>query len=370
MTFHCEETVLVPAGNHLVVRHIMLRGTNYEIGRHIGTLARNEGSFYPTPSSYPQVTRARRLYYQQHYPTHLERSRGAAAAYGLDFKDEALEMMALGAQPPAVPSCSAIYYPPQTTANGHGLLSRNSDFETWVWPRTNDIYVMEMYPDKGYPSLYITGIELLGACMDGVNASGLTVAMLGNLDPTSFSSPEPTREFAVGIYELQVARLLLDTCATAEEALLALSLQKHYYYARPCHYIIGDRFGHSFVWEYSPAHNKEFVFAGEDRPQIVSTHPMYLSHAQQEPATAESVQSINLLRHRLAATDEQYDLDFLKETNACAFMSEKGPMRTLWHSIYDTTERSLQASFYLGPESLHSERVLSGRSAYMHFQLC
>lgn len=43
---------------------------------------------------------------QQHFPIHAERMKGVAAASG----------------------CSVLYYPPATTATGHGYFSRNYDF--------------------------------------------------------------------------------------------------------------------------------------------------------------------------------------------------------------------------------------------------
>jgi hypothetical protein len=77
---------------------------------------------------------------------------------------------------------------------------------------------------------------LLGACLDGINAEGPTVSLMGNVDLQNRCLPEPTLQSGVGLYELQVPRLLLDTCATVEEAKRALLLNKQYYWMMPSAY--------------------------------------------------------------------------------------------------------------------------------------
>ena len=85
--------------------------------------------------------------------------------------------------------CSVVYYPPDHTASGHAILSRNYDFTTGTWAEllridpepgaratTEDPYVMEVYPDTGYASLYLCAYELLGGCLDGINEKALIFA--------------------------------------------------------------------------------------------------------------------------------------------------------------------------------------------------
>ena len=51
----------------------------------------------------------------------------------------------------------------------------------------------------------------------------------------------------------------------------------------------------------------------------------------------------------------------VKEAHACVHREDPGsPSRTLWHGLYDATDRSLDVSFYLGE---------GRRSEYLRFSL-
>ena len=63
----------------------------------------------------------------------------------------------------------------------------------------------------------------------------------------------------MGLAEQQIVRYLLDTCATVDEAKEALLMAKQYYFFVPCHFVVADRSGRSFVWEHSAGHNREAI---------------------------------------------------------------------------------------------------------------
>jgi hypothetical protein len=262
-------------------------------------------------------------------------------------------------------------------------------------PAYSEPYIMEVYPDVGYSSLYLACMDLLGACFDGVNAAGLTVSLLGDGDPGNASLADPRRLFRVGINELQVPRLLLDTCATVEEAQLALLLNKHYTVMLSCHYIIADQHGKSFIWEHAAGHNLEYILEGSGAPQVVTNHPLHPTPARAAPSEQRADRPAawrgdtharhRTLSHHIAAHAGSYSMDFLKETNACVFLDDAvmreyveltrleqlAAGRTLWHSVYDIQERSLEVSFYLRdePDGEHGEPKRAIRSAYHRFQL-
>ena len=96
--------------------------------------------------------------------------------------------------------------------------------------------------------------------MDGINEAGLAVALLADNESPD---PEPTGGPQVGLAEQQIVRYLLDTCATVDEAKEALLLAKQYYFFVPCHFVVADRSGRSFVWEHSAAHNREAIVEGD-----------------------------------------------------------------------------------------------------------
>ena len=171
--------------------------------------------------------------------------------------------------------CSVAYYPGAGTKDGHGVLARNFDFPTATLsqlvglppispterPLGADPWVVELRPDDGYASVSVGIMDVMGA-MDGVNEAGLAVALLADNESPE---QEPVAGFQVGLAEQQVVRYLLDTCADVDEARAALLMAKHYYFFTPCHFLVADRSGRSFVWEHSPRRNREIVVEADPR---------------------------------------------------------------------------------------------------------
>ena len=415
MSLHFQETLVTGGGpqDFPTVRHLVLQGSNYEIGKQLAKLGIERYNLRTRTALDPRIVSARRLYFQQHYPILLERARGVADAFGVSLADNTADMASLmypGLLPPQTSGCSVVFYPPTTTTNEHGMLSRNCDNQTGSMlemlgipvppgmrprPAYSEPYIMEVYPDVGYPSLYLACTDLLGACFDGINSEGLTVSLMADNNPSNSSPADPTRLFRVGISELQVLRVLVDTCATVDEAQIALLLNKQYHVMLSCHYIVADRHGNSFIWEYSHGHNLEYIIEGKSLPQVVTNHPLYptpehsASPEKRESRgvtnPADSYERYQTLSQAIEAHPGKYSVDFRKEANACVFADDamereytratglelSSSVRTLWHSVYDTAERSLEVSFYLrdepGADDRDPRRAL--RSDYYRFQL-
>jgi hypothetical protein len=170
-------------------------------------------------------------------------------------------------------------YASSATVTGHGSLSRNYDFfvgsiaDLMRVPEPPDAdpapavmsepYLMEWHPeDGGYASLAIHSFDTLSGTLDGINSAGLAVAMLADEEGMQALGPNwephPGQQLVVGLHELAVLRLLLDTCATAFEAAEALLTVKQYYRFIPCRYLVADLAGHSFVYENSTGRNAQY----------------------------------------------------------------------------------------------------------------
>jgi hypothetical protein len=411
------KTVVGGTDSFMTVRHLVIRGTNFAIGRALGELA--VGQYGQTLADYaadPIFARARRRYIKRHYPIQWERLRGVAAAFGVDPEDDRYDLTWLPyhlGPSSAVPGCSVAYYPPATTRDGHGYLSRNYDFSTGtaaealglplspvaraqLRPVMSEPYLVEWHPtDGGYPSLAIQAFDLLSGTLDGINGEGLTVAIMADeeamaaLGPHLEPHPGPAR--VVGLHELQVMRLLLDTCATAAEARDALLAVRQYYALVPCHYLIADRFGDSFIFENSTGRNVQHVIPGDGRPQVATNFQVYRHPTSaQMPGGAPTLETnafwrYRTLEDRIAAQGGSFGPQEIKATNACVnvlrvieasgLSSVASPAivhlgaRTLWHSLYDQQARAVEFSFYLGdevrPDGSRGER----RTDYLRFAL-
>lgn len=411
-----ETVILEEEKGFMTVRYLVMRGPNFEIGRKLGEIAMERHGIARNSlfDANRLVTAARRKYFEVNYPIHLERSRGVAYALGIDPADDTYDPTALPYNQDmpygTVPAgCSVVYYPPPTTANGHGLLSRNYDFPKGcladilemevppgarkeLRPMMADPYVIEMYPeDSGYASLCLLSFDLLSGVLDGVNSEGLVVSVNG--DEIAMSrGPEPNIR-GVGLNELQGMRLLLDSCATIEEAEETLLCNKHFYSFMPCHYVIADRHGKAFVYEPSHSRNNEYFTEAGDKPLIVTNHPLYVYQSiadfpeETGPMEARTSSFERYMKLVDSVTDAEtpYTVDAMKEINAgvsaskvVSWVSEEsrqqfadspGLSRTLWHCIYDSVARSLEVKFYLRDEPSGKGNFIEHYSDYFWFVL-
>jgi predicted choloylglycine hydrolase len=274
-----RETVIAGSPEHFMeVRHVVLKGSDFEIGKQMATVAMREG-IKARKSSNRLLSRSKRMYFARNYPAYFERMKGTAAAFGLAFEDDQYDFSGLWQSFMPGPACSAVFYPGSTTENGHSLLSRNYDFITGTLrgtaPKPGEMavmarpYLIEMHPNKGYASLAMSAFDILGGVLDGVNSEGLTVSILD--DGTAEAVGREAGD-EVGFHEIQCVRYVLDNCKSAEEAKAALLLMKHYYTLTPCHYIVGDRFGRSFVFAFSPIRNRSLITEGKG-PQYLTNSP-------------------------------------------------------------------------------------------------
>ena len=351
------------------VRHLVLQGTNEEIGRALAALARDRYGCKAIPSTDRVRNRAQRRYIEKNYPILLDRMRGVAGVLGKKLDDDGFNLAGLWYPMDFGAGCSVVHYPPKVTATGAGIVSRNYDFTTGTlrgaYPRKGELastarpYVIEMYPDRGYPSLAMYSYDLLSGVLDGINSEGLTVALLADDETVAKYSMEPAEHDAPGLGELQTLRLLLDTCATAEEAKEALMMTKQRYTFVPVHYLVADRHGKSFVWEYSQAHNREYIVENPDKPLVTTNFSLHRHLEGKAPPSAAKAKGVCprycKLAERLAKEPGKLTVEAIKEAHAAVDNVEeprptRAPGRTLWHALYFPSERKVQVSFYLRDE--------------------
>lgn len=365
--------------DYLEARHVVLSGTNREIGAALATLAREAHGVGPAPSADPTVTRARRRWYQREWPAHYERMRGVADVHGLDVHDDSVELGLLAFLGTPAPACSVAWLPAGAVAGGHPTLSRNYDFPTGTLTEilggeaqpgelamTARPYVMETHPADGGPAcLFVCAYELLGGCIDGVNSEGLVVALLADDESTG---TDPTLAPAVGLNEIQLLRFVLETCATTGEAREALLAAKQHWMFLACHFLIADASGDSFVWERTA--NREHLVEGAGGVQVVTNHPLHgrpsLGDLPEEDGPSATYARARRLTAALAGAGGPMSAEEIKSAHACVHRTDAGAaVRTLWHGLYDVVDRSLDISFYLGEDGAGGVR----RSPYRTFRL-
>ena len=372
----------------LEVRHLVLRGTNEQIGRALAEIARQRYGVRLDSRDRLQVS-AMRTFLEQNYPILLDRMRGVAAAFGKSIDDDGWDFTTLGFTNLKA-GCSVAQLPPSSTADGKSVVSRDYDFTTGdlsfgflppgMLHPTARPYLLELHPDRGYASIAMVAYDLLSGVLDGINSEGLTVTLAMDAQLVEDSKVEQTSVPAVGLGELQTLRLLLDTCATVEEAKQTLMATKQYYQYVPVHYLIADRKGNAFVWEYSESHNKEFIVESPGQPLVMTNFTLHKQLEDGKPPSPDKARATckryAYLSEKLATgkLDDKAIRDFHKNVDAQASQAadpSRPPERTFWHAFYYPEERKVRLSYYLKDEPYpgHDRLVRPVRTDYLEFKL-
>lgn len=353
------EERIVAGGNvdGIVVHHLVLRGSDRSIGRHLGEMVRSRHALPEPPrADDPVRVRVQREWLRRNAPALCERMRGVADAFGLDPADDAHDLSRLGL-PPSAPGCSAAFVPGRRTATGHPLVSRAFDFAGPLArprpgepPSASRPYVIELHPDAGHSSLAVCAFDLLGAALDGVNAEGLVVVAASDVESAA-AGLEPAGA-GVGLDELQVVRWLLEGCATAAQAREALLGAKLYYAAQPAHWLVADRHGDAFVFEVSAGRNRVHLVEARGEPLVATNHLLH-RHPHGVPLPRIPDPAGTFARYRALAAGLAEGPAALEEATLTAIAARafapaaKGGLRTLWHGVYDAVERRLTARFFV-----------------------
>jgi hypothetical protein len=350
-------------GGFMTVRHLTVSGSQAEIGRALAEEARDSYSWRPLPAD-PTISRARRAWFERHWPQHHARMAGAAEVAGVAVDADEVHLDGLTGLP-AGSGCSATWCAPSATTEGHGLVGRNYDFFTVGMqqlfalmsggagpehepPAASRPYVVTSVPDDGPATTVVTMNELDG-CTEGINEHGLAVVLLiadaENANPPVAAGPQ------VGISSIQLPRFVLDTCENVEQAKQALLAAKQYDLGTPLHYLIADASGRAFVWEHTRG-GVDHIVEADGESLCVTNHPL---HRQADPA--RDTEETMLTHQRLETLSERTKSgpmslprlrEALDEVRFDARMAEPYPLRTLWRTVFDLDDRTMATHFYLG----------------------
>ena len=366
-----KNEVILPRGpgQYMEVRHIVLRGSSEEIGRAIGEIGQKWLGIKLPQSAGPLYAKAQQLYLRKNYPILVEKSEGVARSYGVSPDDDKYNPASLFYDV-APFACSTVYYPPSSTENGHPLLAHNMDFykitlreflgmepvpgEHKFFTRN---FVMETYPDEGHPSLVVGSLDLLNGGMSGMNSKGLVVAILAE-----HKCPTSDNMKVSGLTAFQLARLLLDTCETVEQAKIAILNNRMVFSFEGVHFQVADRFGNSFICDIDPKDFSYHFTDNDGRPQVMTNHSQYLyPEVGDFPPYSPKATYNTFYRYRRLHNYVQDHKGKFSAQDALKAMSmvyahthdvEEGaalssPCRTFWTQVYDIEDGSLETKFYL-----------------------
>jgi penicillin V acylase-like amidase (Ntn superfamily) len=191
----------------------------------------------------------------------------------------------------------------------------------------------------------------LSGTLDGINVHGLTVVVLADGESRYLQGLHPTDE--VGMHELLGMRYLLDNCKNVTEAKEALQSLHHHYSFIPCHYLVADRHGDAFVFEFS-SDRKSTHITETDEPLCITNHLVYRHPDVNQLPQMDTFERYKFLHTAVREKDRFTKEETMDISASVAFppfgsnSPENAPHRTLWYALYDTQERSLMVKFYLG----------------------
>ncbi len=209
---------------------IKLTGSYEEMGRQHGSLLRGSG-FAPPPMQPEQAPFVRQCeaVLAQYAPELLVEMQALAAAAGVSYDDlAALTIMAPLGQT-AVSDCTVFALTPERTENGRLLFGRNYDYFNEY-----EGFSFHTYPQDGYASF--GNCDVWVGREDGLNEAGLFVGMAATMLP----GVQP------GLTFWFVLRMVLDRCATVDEALALICEIPH---AQSRNFLLADKSGKALAAE-------------------------------------------------------------------------------------------------------------------------
>jgi hypothetical protein len=303
-------------------RFLHLQGTHLEMGQQLARAA-SRVMREDKPLSKAQASFARNCIdvIESYHPTLLDEYEGWAETMNLGL-DSLLGTISFGLE--GKPGCSSF----ALRREGKTIVGRNYDFFYWAKKR----YLICAQPEAYYATIGMND-GLLGARHDGVNEHGLFVALQG-------VQTQPPKHLEPGIIFHLIPRILLETCASAQEATIMAQEMPH---LGSFSYTIADP-EDMFVVEAYPGCVR--LREGEDWIAATS-HFLHrdLAGLVHSPIIKNSRNRLNSIAAGLARKKDPWQLAKKvltdHDTPMCGHVDG---LATLWSTIMDLTDRKVTYS--------------------------
>jgi predicted choloylglycine hydrolase len=331
-----------------VPKKLSLKGTPFEIGLTIGHIAKHSGAKLPMLAEKDrQLSDKVTDLYKRIYPEYLELVRGVAQVYGVSiekidmrlFENNFVMAMWCGLlkydsffqqtdfgnygypNAEAPHSCSvASYY-----VGGHQLVGRNFDN-----PSDRPHYFTTTEMDGCYKVMGHTIYGINTWVTDGINEKGLSLSGATNGGRYYLNEPYPD-EPAIVLGQMQ--RIVMDKCATVDEALALIGQVRVWCPNEGIHWLIADATGKSVVVEWDLSH--KMVVFDQKWPWELMTNT-----ALQE---GQDFLVKNCWRYRKAKPQLEAGVH---DTAEMLEIMNGIRSNTLWTSVMDLNARSVEVHYF------------------------
>ncbi|HBC85883.1 MAG TPA: hypothetical protein DCZ94_02905 [Lentisphaeria bacterium] len=359
-------------GRYAQVRHIVLKGSYEQIGKALGEIARKDYKANLVKYASPIYAKARLEYMKKNNPPMAQYMKGIAGAYGLSLENTDFDTSYLYYCMDS-PKCSAVFFPAEISADGKNFYVSNRDYYTAGMSEImggekkpgeidflSRLFVIETYPDNGYASIGIGGLDLLNTRIDSVNSKGLAVAVLED-DTLGMEHTNKDLSRQTGLTQYQTVRLIIDTCATMDEAKQVILNNKISTSMMPAHFIVADSSGASFIYECSPDDfSDRIIDSAKGKPAVITNNSVYQYPTVDklpEPSK-DDYDTFNRFRRLVNFVDShkgKYTAEDGQKAMGLVFgrvdeASEGGPhllpLRTLYTTVVNIDEGKISVRFY------------------------
>ena len=337
-----------------LLRKATVTGTHYELGLLVGLIARNYGMQVLRRSASNADMNARITeMYRNIYPQFLEKARGIGQAFGLilddldlrylehDFEAELwwrifkyqqfTDFTGFSVAKPIL-GCSLISY--YLDGEKRQLIGRNFDNRA---DRPGFLVISSL--DGVYRTIGHSIFQLYQWLPDGINERGLFMGMASLSSPQQYMDYKDSSDYPVrpAIQAVHLERVVLDTCATVDEALALIGKTRVWFPVEFNHFLLSDSLGKSVVVEFDKDKNM-VVFPRQAAFHVVTntalqegTDYVYGACWRYRTATDALLQGISSLP----------DLSRVMES----VRPQSGYTRTLWTAMADLSRKELKVSY-------------------------
>lgn len=377
-----------------MVRHILIKGSQFEIGKKLAEIAQER--YQVKLAKNPTLTygKARYDYLKINYPELLERSKGVLAAYGINFLDPQYDPTTLSYSI-IENGCSMIYFPDAATENDHSMSIANFDFGPGTysdmlgkpsWPGEpnvfQDIYLVNNVPDEGYASFYVGVVDLVNGAANGMNEHGLMIT-----SQVDHNRPHTTTPMAggrvIGLSCSPFMRNVLENARNCEEAKILMLTNKYYDPPNGQHMLVGDAAGNSFIFEIDQESGAEYITDGNGKPQVMTNNAVWKTPPLDSLPDhyADPYDSFNRYKILIDNCNEhkgKFSTEYIANCINGVFPPVKataalgGPamlVRTVWQVEYDMTDKKVRIRFWLRDKKMPDGNSQMVFSDWYHYQL-
>jgi predicted choloylglycine hydrolase len=346
-----------------VPQKLIIKGTPYEVGLTIGHIGRQAKARLPMLAENERIRNQQVAeLYRRIYPQHLELVRGVAAAYeqpaedidlavfdrsftpqlwcGLLQNERFYQTTSFGklGDPTQSHHCSVASY----FTNGHQLVGRNFDISS---DRPHYFRTLEMVGT--YKTMGHTVYDITGELDDGINEKGLSLCVTANVslrrgadgwipDTKAYASREPYPHPAIPMWHMM--QIVMQTCATVDEALALLRTVQLYFLEEGSHWLLADATGKAVVVEWTAGDHRLLVF-DQGGPYELLTNCAFQEGEEALLACPRYRRAKPLLEKGVHNTADM--LEVMKVMRVVA-----GPGRSLWTSIMDLNSRTFEVRYF------------------------